>query len=165
VNGASAPSTEGEENESQDPNAFNNGSASTTEARPIISGLNPEGYTYDPTGRRDPFMPFGARSVLAQPLPATPTVPSALVPPSENSLTLFDLEQLRVVAIVWDVKDPKAMVMDPKGKLHLLHKDSTIGRNNGFVYAIREGEIVVVEPTTTETGMPTTVARVMYLTR
>jgi len=149
---------------SGDPNAVSNGGApGVTQAQPILPGFNPEGYTYDPTGRRDPFMPFGAKSVLAQPLPMSPSVPSTLLPPSENSLSLYDLAQLKVVAIVWDVKDPKAMIMDPKGKLHMLHKDSTIGRNNGFVYAIREGEIVVIEPVQDENGVQSAMTRVMFL--
>lgn len=147
----------------QDPNSINGNTPGATEGMPLLPGINPEGYTYDPTGRRDPFMPFGTTSVLAQPMPMGPSVPATLLPPSENSLTLFDLTQLRVVAIVWDVKDPKAMIMDPKGKLHMLHKDSAIGRNNGFVYAIREGEVVVIEPTLTESGSQSAASRVMYL--
>jgi type IV pilus assembly protein PilP len=149
---------------SVDPNATANGGApASTEAAPLLPGINPEGYTYDPTGRRDPFMPFGATSVLAQPMPMAPSVPNSLVPPSENSLTLFDLAQLKVVAIVWDVKDPKAMILDPKGKLHMLHKDSLIGRNNGFVYTIREGEVVVIEPVQNDSGVQSAMTRVMYL--
>lgn len=149
---------------SVDPNAATNGAApGSTEAAPLLPGINPEGYTYDPTGRRDPFMPFGATSVLAQPMPMAPSVPNSLVPPSENSLTLFDLAQLKVVAIVWDVKDPKAMILDPKGKLHMLHKDSPIGRNNGFVYTIREGEVVVIEPVQNDSGVQSAMTRVMYL--
>lgn len=149
---------------SVDPNAAANGGApGSTEAAPLLPGINPEGYTYDPTGRRDPFMPFGATSVLAQPMPMAPSVPNSLVPPSENSLTLFDLAQLKVVAIVWDVKDPKAMILDPKGKLHMLHKDSLIGRNNGFVYTIREGEVVVIEPVQNDSGVQSAMTRVMYL--
>jgi type IV pilus assembly protein PilP len=143
-----------------DPNVQQN-SGGLTEGQPILPGFNPDGYTYDPTGRRDPFTPFGANSGIQQ-LPG-PSVPAALAPPNENSLTFFELSQLKVVAVVWDVKDPKAMVMDPKGKLHMVHKDSPIGRNNGFVYAIREGELVVVEPALTETGAQTAVSRVMYL--
>lgn len=149
---------------SVDPNAAPNGATpGSTEAVPLLPGINPEGYTYDPTGRRDPFMPFGAKSVLAQPMPMAPSVPNSLIPPSENSLTLFDLAQLKVVAIVWDVKDPKAMILDPKGKLHMLHKDSPIGRNNGFVYTIREGEVVVIEPVQNDSGVQSAMTRVMYL--
>jgi type IV pilus assembly protein PilP len=152
---------EGNYDESQDPNAMAQPSG-LTEGQPILPGLNPDGYTYDPTGRRDPFMPFGASSVIPQPLPG-PSVPAVLQPQNENSLTFFELAQLKVTAIVWDVKDPKAMIMDPKGKLHMVHKDSPIGRNNGFVYVIREGEIVVIEPTLAESGAQTAVSRVMYL--
>lgn len=147
---------------------------SQTEA--FVAGIqNPEGYTYDPSGRRDPFRPFGQSQVVAPtpapiPIPAPQAgVPPALQPPTPLSpaepLQQYDLAQLKVVGIVWEVRSPKAMIKDPIGKLHLIRKEAKIGRNNGFVAAIREGEIIVVEPAYGEGGVQTAVTRTLSLIR
>ncbi len=139
-----------------------------TEAVPIFQ--NSEGYTYDPTGRRDPFRPFGLLNNIVK-------VPGPIIPPNEvnrapppaltptEPLQQFDLAQLKVVGIVWEVRNPKAMIRDPLGKLHLVLRESKIGRNNGFVAAIREGEVIVVEPGVSESGMQTASTRVLVLAR
>ena len=46
---------------------------------------------------------------------------------------------------MWDVKNPKAMFIDPNNTVHVIGVDERIGRNNGYVAVIREGEVVVVE--------------------
>lgn len=142
--------------------------ASPAPTEAYIPGFqNSEGYTYDPTGRRDPFRPFGL-TVAPKPGPSapitSPNVKPIPVSPAEP-LQQFDLAQLKVVGIVWEVRNPKAMIRDPLGKLHMVKREAKIGRNNGFVAAIREGEVVVVEPSVSETGMPTASTRVMILVR
>lgn len=147
--------------------------AAPSQTEGIIPGFqNPEGYTYDPSGRRDPFRPFGQSQITAKipipikiptsgtPVPAAPSSPVLAEP-----LQQFDLAQLKVVGIVWEVRNPKAMIQDPLKKLHLVQKESKIGRNNGFVAAIREGEVIVVEPTVGEGGLQTASTRVMILVR
>ena len=123
---------------------------------PLIQ--NAEGYNYDPTGRRDPFKPYG-QSQTAQ----APGVSEPVAPP--EPLQLFEVNQLKLVGIIWEVKNPKAMIKDPVGKLHMIRKETKVGRNNGFVAAIREGEVVIVEPTIGENGMPSAITRVLNLTR
>jgi len=98
-----------------------------------------DGYAYDPTGKRDPFKPFhsltdDAKKVILEPLQK------------------WDLDRLKVVGILWEVRNPRAMVKDPDGVLHIVTKDTKIGRNEGYVAAVREGEIVVIETKYTETG-------------
>lgn len=116
---------------------------------------NAEGYNYDPTGKRDPFKPFGQSQATQAPDPSSkrPTEP----------LEMYDVAQFKLVGVIWNVRAPKAMVRDPSGKLHMVKKETKIGRNNGFVAAIREGEIIVVEPTVGENGMQTAVTRVLNL--
>lgn len=124
-----------------------------------------DGYVYDPSGKRDPFRPFGAPTSLPQQLD-TPQDTSGLLPvASSDPLQTYDLSQLRVVGIIWQVTSPKAVVKDPMGKIHMIRKDTKIGRNNGFVSQIREGEILVVEPMVGEGGLPTATTRVMTLIR
>ncbi len=57
----------------------------------------------------------------------------------------WELDRLQVVGILWDVRTPRAMIRDPDGGVFTVIKNSKIGRNEGFVAAIREGEIVIVE--------------------
>jgi type IV pilus assembly protein PilP len=146
-----------------------------------------DGFLYDPKGRRDPFRPFGATSSKSNstepiPFPVNPLPGGAQnSPPSTDQgqlpfpevpeqaellepLQSFDISQLRVVGIIWQVDNPKAMIQDPVGKLYLVKKNSKLGRNRGFVAVIREGEVVIVEPTVIE-GMNTATTRVMSLIR
>lgn len=96
-------------------------------------------YTYDPTGRRDPFKPYRTYR------PAPTTVNPARVVDESDPLQRWDLDRFNVVAIMWEIRHPKAMVKDPDGKMFMIGKSTKIGRNSGQVVAIREGEVVVVE--------------------
>lgn len=99
-----------------------------------ISFLEP--YVYDVRdGRRNPFKP--PLSVdEARSNPAMPGTP----------LERYELEEIRLVGIMWEIKSPKAMFIDPQGEVHVLAKDDRIGRRHGYIATIREGEVVVVEP-------------------
>lgn len=100
----------------------------------ILEGII-EDYDYRGQDKRDPFAPF----VLVKPvLSGTPIGP---VTPLER----FDLEQLRLVGIIWNVPKPKALVLDPDNKTYVVYNKTRIGRNNGYVAEIREGEVVIVE--------------------
>jgi type IV pilus assembly protein PilP len=96
-------------------------------------------YVYNPAGRRDPFKPYKAY----RPAPSA-GVPGRVVDLTDP-LQRWDLARFAVVAIMWEVRTPRAMVKDPDGKLYMIGKSTKIGRNAGQVVAIREGEVVVVE--------------------
>lgn len=88
-----------------------------------------EPFLYDASNRRDPFQPFiefreerGLRPI-----------------------SKFDVDDFTLVGILWDNRDPKAMFIDPEQKVHIIGRDESIGRRNGYIAAIREGEVVVVE--------------------
>ena len=93
-------------------------------------------YDYDPKNKRDPFQPYYGQLELLPGLSLGPVM----------FLQRFELEQLELVGIIWDVSRPKAMIKDPSGTLHVVEQNSKLGKNNGYVAVIREGEIVVVEP-------------------
>jgi type IV pilus assembly protein PilP len=118
-----------------------------------------EGFSYDPTGLRDPFQPF------SPPPPETPEVITPQFVQSQDPLQNFDLSQLRVVGIIWGVPKPRAMVRDPAGKIHMVFKETKMGRYGGFIAEIREGEIVVVEPTRSSDGLLTGAPRILGLTK
>ncbi|MBS1971194.1 MAG: pilus assembly protein PilP [Bdellovibrionales bacterium] len=113
-------------------------------------------YTYDPTGRRDPFKPYRTY----RPTP-TNTGPAKMVDMSDP-LQRWDLDRFNVVAIMWEIRHPKAMVKDPDGKMYMIGKSTKIGRNSGQVVAIREGEIVVVETIENE-GVQTKEVKILEL--
>jgi type IV pilus assembly protein PilP len=92
-------------------------------------------YIYQQDNRRDPFRPFKEIGPLEGAELVGPLLP----------LQRFDLSEIKLVGIIWDIRNPKAMFIDPTKKVHTLNKDDRIGRNNGYVAAIREGEVVVVE--------------------
>ena len=100
----------------------------------LLEGLKT--FNYQPKNKRDPFQPyFGLNQVR----------PGSLEGPVQW-LQRFDLDQIKLTGIIWDVGAPRAMVQDPKGGVHVVTKDAKIGRNNGYIAVIREGEIVIVEP-------------------
>ena len=96
-----------------------------------------EPFIYDIVNRRDPFLPY------AEFVPAVggEDGPSRPLSPAQR----FPLEDLRLVGVMWDVKSPKAMFMDPDQEVLTLGRDESIGNKNGYIAAIREGEVVVVE--------------------
>jgi type IV pilus assembly protein PilP len=99
-----------------------------------VTLLAQDQYTFDPTGKRDPFKPFGPK-----------TSPNAGIPAKLEPLEEFEIDQLQIVGILWDINKPRALIRTPKNDLFTVYKNSKIGRNNGSILAIREGEIVVSE--------------------
>lgn len=104
---------------------------------PSIEYVPQDVYPYDPTGKRDPFKPFRA-------IRAAGETPVELEP-----LQKYDINSLQVVGILWDVRTPRAMIRIPDSGMpktvYTVTKNSKIGRNEGFVAVIREGEVVVIE--------------------
>jgi type IV pilus assembly protein PilP len=109
----------------------------TAQANSGISELEGflEPFIYDIVNRRDPFQAF------AEFVPADDAGPQRPLSPAQR----FDLDQLQLIGIMWDVKDPKAMFVDPEKEVLVLGRDESIGNRNGYIAAIREGEVVVVE--------------------
>ncbi|MGZ3772465.1 MAG: pilus assembly protein PilP [Pseudobdellovibrionaceae bacterium] len=119
--------------------------------------LQHEDYRYDPTGKRDPFKVFRAIRSARIEVAKLANAMEALDP-----LQRWEIDRLQVVGILWDVRVPRAMVRDPDGTLYTITKNSKIGRNEGFVAAIREGEVVVIE-TKYEEGQAVKDTRIMEL--
>lgn len=97
-----------------------------------------EPFIYDMVNRRDPFTAFAEYVPSNGPGEEGPARPLS---PAQR----FALEELRLVGIMWDVREPKAMFMDPEKEVLMLGRDESIGNKNGYIAAIREGEVVVVE--------------------
>ena len=93
-------------------------------------------WTYTSAGKRDPFRTFLADVEKSQ---------GGLVTRCPTPLGRFEIEQLRVVAVVTGLEDPVAMVEAPNGVGYSLRRGACIGKNGGVVASIRSGEVVVSE--------------------
>lgn len=103
------------------------------------------GYTYDPTGKRDPFRSF------------TWNRPDRLAArESAGPLEQFDLAQLEVVAVVWRTGNARALVQDPSGESYIVGEGAAIGKNQGRVIAIDDNTVVVKETYVDYLGQETT---------
>ena len=108
-------------------------------ARPVASAATPaapeakptdpgQDWTYSSVGKRDPF-----RSFIAD----EETSAQAAVSRCRLPIGKFEVEQLRLVAVVTGLDDPVAMVEAPNGVGYSLRRGSCIGRNGGVVAAVR----------------------------
>lgn len=115
----------------QAPQGQNAGAAAVP---PAPAGLQANAtYSYDPSGRRDPFKPYGIE---------TPNAAGNLdLPPLQR----IGLTELNLIAIVWGGFGYSAMVQTPDGKGYTVRLGTKIGPNNGTVSAITENAVVVQE--------------------
>ncbi len=101
-----------------------------------VQGAASAAWSYSSVGKRDPF-----RSFLAELTANTRQADTVCATP----LGRFDLDQLKLVAVVTGLDDPVAMVEGPNGTGYTLRRGSCIGRNGGIVSAVRTQEVVISE--------------------
>jgi len=101
----------------------------------------PVSYTYDPKGKVNPFKP------LVEEKPEKPQKPKGAeeIPRDATPLERMDLDKVKLVAIVWNIPEPKAMIEDSGGKGYILSKGTRIGKNRGQVTKITGNGVVVTE--------------------
>ncbi|THJ25507.1 MAG: hypothetical protein CAF45_000265 [Nitrospira sp. CG24E] len=105
-------------------------------AQPVVSNPTLEPMTarsYDPSGRRDPFVP-----VLQQ-------LGIGAIDPSLPPLQRVGLTEMNLIAVVWGAYGNTAMVQTPDGNGYSVRRGTRIGPNNGVVSAVSEKGIVVQE--------------------
>lgn len=101
-------------------------------------------YAYSPIGKRDPF-----RSLFDQ-------LQREEANQQLTELQKFELDQLRLVAIVSRIATPYAMVEDPTSKGHTLTRGTLIGKNWGRVAQIDPECVVIKEEYRDYTGRKVT---------
>lgn len=62
-----------------------------------------------------------------------------------EAIRRWPLQQYKLIAVIWDVSNPKAMIADPDGKKHLLKRSYRIGDQDGLITNINEGSITVLQ--------------------
>ncbi len=93
---------------------------------------------YSPAGKRDPFRSLDFKTKVSN------------RPPEDLSpLERYTLGQLKLVAVVWEIKEPRAMVevveADKIVRGYTLTVGTRVGPNQGIVRAIRPDEVVIEE--------------------
>jgi len=94
-------------------------------------------------GSRDPFRPMSLRAKV------TTRARENLSP-----LERLELSQLKVVGIIWDIKEPRAMFEDKAGLGYVIKVGTPIGSNDGTVKAIHRNQVVIEESTADIYGVP-----------
>lgn len=90
-------------------------------------------FQYDPTGLRDPFRSFEwEREKLAE---------AEVRGPLEE----FDVSQLSVVGVVWNVGNARALIQDPSGQGFIVSEGARVGKNDGRIIKIDDSVVVVKE--------------------
>jgi Tfp pilus assembly protein PilP len=87
-------------------------------------------------GSRDPFRPMTLRTKV-----------NTRARENLSPLERLDLSQLKVVGIIWDIKEPRAMVEDTAGLGYVVKVGTPIGSNDGTVKSIHRNQVVVEEST------------------
>lgn len=119
-------------------------------------------FTYDPRGKPDPFRPLVVEKPEVPPPPAPKVPPKPTLEPG-TPLERFDLSQLKLVAIIWNIKEPRAMVEDNAGKGYIISPGTNIGKNKGVVSKINSTGIVVTEKVEEASGKISTRDTVLKL--
>jgi type IV pilus assembly protein PilP len=87
---------------------------------------------FDPAGRRDPFRPPRATVSTRSGEPPTP-------------LQRYEIGQLKLVAIIYDTEQPRAVVEDDQGLGYIVRVGTAIGANGGRVRNIERGRVLIEE--------------------
>jgi type IV pilus assembly protein PilP len=99
-------------------------------------------YSYDPTGRPDPFKPFIEITGEKVKEDLTPLPP----------LQRYGIEKFRLVGVAWSNRKRIAMVEDSAGKTYFLYKGTRIGINKGRVVKILSDRVIIEESIESPSG-------------
>jgi type IV pilus assembly protein PilP len=109
-------------------------------AQPVVdnveSSSQPAPFEYNAMGKRDPFWSFYKEE--SRPGSAKTELPS-------SPLQVFEIDQLKLVAVIFGIAQPKAMVEAPDGKGYIVQLGTLVGKNFGRVTRISHNEVLVSE--------------------
>ena len=109
--------------------------AKTVEPPPAVS------YIFDPQGKTNPFQPL----VVDKTETAQKKVEQAAKEEPGTPLEKMELSSLKLVAVIWGIPNPRAMVEDSGGKGYILTAGTRVGKNKGQITKITPSGIVVSE--------------------
>ena len=130
----SEPAAAGTKNGSSDAKASKVAPAGNVETPEVKSGPGESGPRPAMAIRRDPFRPFTLN------LRATVRRRDNLSP-----LERYELGQLKLVGIIWNIKNPTALVEDTSGLGYTVRVGTPIGANDGKVKMISPDALLIEE--------------------
>lgn len=92
-------------------------------------------YVYDPTDKRDPFLPRLGMG------PGKPACAEELKTPLQS----YEVGQLKLVGVIWNLEEPRALVEDSAGMGYIVTPGTAIGSSCGAVKEIKPGRVIVEE--------------------
>ena len=107
--------------------------AKPVEVQPVKAVEPADDAPYDVTGRRDPFRPPRF------------SVPNQHTGEPRTPLQRYDVGQLRLVAVIYNTSDPRAVVEDDEGLGYIVRNGTPIGSSGGVVKTIERGRVVIQE--------------------
>ena len=117
--------------------------------------MDTDSFTYDPTGKRDPFKSFKFST-------------TGIIDLNKPPLERYAVDQLKVTAILADLTGSggrTAIVEDATGKGYTVKKGTKVGNKSGVVVAIDEDKIHIVESIVDFTGKAKKYPAVLNLTK
>jgi len=95
-------------------------------------GQEQKTYYYSPVGKRDPFESFSLTILKKEKM-------------EKPSLEKYDINQLKLVGILWKNNMPKAMFETPDGNSHIVTIGAKVGKNKGFIKQITKNKVFIEE--------------------
>jgi type IV pilus assembly protein PilP len=111
-------------------------------------------WVYSSAGKRDPF-----RSFISDFIRDEKEQKSRCASP----LGRFEVEQMKLVAVVTGLEDPVAMVEVPGGTGYTLRRGACVGKNGGVVVAVRGDGVIIAETMIRADGSRDTAQTVLRL--
>jgi Tfp pilus assembly protein PilP len=84
---------------------------------------------------RNPFKPFITKAVVNVADDSRPKSP----------LEKYDINELKLIAIIWGIKRPTAMIEDPDGTGYVVKKGTFVGDKKGRIVKILKDKVIVKE--------------------
>jgi type IV pilus assembly protein PilP len=107
---------------------------------PSLFDRSGDDYSYNPVGKRDPFMTVTEEQVVDdQSLPKTP-------------LERYTIDQLKLTAIVYGITNPRALVQAPDDQSYIVRRNTRIGKNRGKISKITKHSLIIEEEYRDPTG-------------
>lgn len=94
-----------------------------------------DSYSYVATGKRDPFLP---------PFRMVESETEATNEP-KTPLQRFDIGQLKLVGVIWESEEPRALIEDSGGLGYIVTRGTLIGSRGGIIKTIEPKRIVIEE--------------------
>lgn len=97
--------------------------------------------------KRDPFrLPkYLIDKLTYKPPPPPAAVDEQAIDDRVEPIRRWPAKEYLLVGIIWEVKNPKGLVKDLQGRVHVVKLRDRLGNKDGIITAIKEGAITITE--------------------